>query len=266
MIAFSGLEKSFGDQAVLRGIDLEVRKGSVVAILGPSGGGKSTFLRCINFLETPDRGIIEIGDVRVDAREASPPDILNLRRKTAMVFQQFNLFRNLTVLRNVSIGLTDVCRLPETEARRQAEAMLEKVGLANRLKAYPSQLSGGQQQRVAIARALALKPELLLFDEPTSALDPELAEDVMECIRTVAKEGNTMLVVTHEIGFAWDIADEVVLLDGGVLAEKGRGRDFFRSPQTERAKQFLGNAMRRFVLAPEFAPASGGGQGTESLP
>jgi L-cystine transport system ATP-binding protein len=258
MIQISGLKKSFGSQEVLRGIDLDVRKGSVVAIIGPSGGGKSTFLRCINFLEKPDEGIIKIGDLALDARKALPADIQNLRGKTAMVFQQFNLFKNLTVLRNVSIGLTDVCRIPPKEAQNQAIAMLEKVGLANRLKSYPSQLSGGQQQRVAIARALAMNPELLLFDEPTSALDPELAEDVLECIRHVAKEGNTMLVVTHEIGFAYDIADEVVLLDGGILVEKGRGREFFQNPQSERARQFLGNAMRRFVLAPELALAQNG--------
>ncbi|MDR2196740.1 MAG: amino acid ABC transporter ATP-binding protein [Coriobacteriales bacterium] len=258
MIKLVGVEKSFDAHKVLKGVDLEVHKGQVVAILGPSGSGKSTLLRCINFLERPEAGTIEIDDVRVDASAASASDIFKLRTKTAMVFQQFNLFKNLNVLKNVTIGLTDARGIAKAEAIRQAEEVLEVVGLTDKLKAFPSQLSGGQQQRVAIARALALKPEVLLFDEPTSALDPELAEDVLQCIRDLAKGGNTMLLVTHEIGFAYDVADEIVLLDDGMISEQGPTADFFHDPKTERGKQFLVNAMRRFIIATDVIPAQSG--------
>ncbi|MDR1422043.1 MAG: amino acid ABC transporter ATP-binding protein [Coriobacteriales bacterium] len=258
MIRLTGLEKSFDGVPVLKGIDLEVATGSVVAVLGPSGSGKSTLLRCINFLERPQKGIIEVGDVRVDAEQASKADILALRQQTAMVFQQFNLFKNLTVLRNVTLGLTEARKMSRIEAEALAREVLETVGLTEKFKAYPSQLSGGQQQRVAIARALALKPEVLLFDEPTSALDPELAEDVLQCIKDVAERGNTLLLVTHEIGFAYEVADRIVLIDGGEISEQAPTKEFFHNPQTERGKQFLINAMKRFIIATDVIPKEEG--------
>ena len=258
MIRISNITKSFKDAAILKGVSLEVEQGAVTAIVGPSGSGKSTLLRCINFLERPDTGIIEIGGVQVDATTASAADILRIRSQTAMVFQQFNLFKNLTVLGNVLLGLTAARGLPKADAKKRALDLLEKVGLVDKLGAFPSQLSGGQQQRVAIARALALEPKVLLFDEPTSALDPELAEDVLQCIREVAQEGNTMLLVTHELGFAYDVASQIVLLDEGRISEQGPIRQFFHDPQTERGRQFLANAMKRFILSTDFMPIKEG--------
>ncbi|MFE1625400.1 amino acid ABC transporter ATP-binding protein [Brevibacillus reuszeri] len=239
MIKLTGITKSFGRNHVLKGIDLHVNKGEVVVILGPSGSGKTTLLRCINYLERPSDGQIVIGDSIVDCKRAGKQDILQLRRKSAMVFQQYNLFKHKTALENVMEGLVIVQKRPKEEARERSVRVLEKVGLGSKIDAYPSELSGGQQQRVGIARALALEPEVILFDEPTSALDPELVGEVLEVIRKIAKEGITMIVVTHEMGFARDVSNHVVFMDGGVIVEEGTPQEIFSSPKEERTKQFL---------------------------
>jgi len=239
MIKLTGITKSFGRNQVLKGIDLHANKGEVVVILGPSGSGKTTLLRCINYLERPADGQIVIGDSIVDCKRAGKQDILQLRRKSAMVFQQYNLFKHKTALENVMEGLVIVQKRPKEEARERSVRVLEKVGLGNKLDAYPSELSGGQQQRVGIARALALEPEVILFDEPTSALDPELVGEVLEVIHKIAKEGITMIVVTHEMGFARDVSNHVVFMDGGVIVEEGTPQEIFSSPKEERTKQFL---------------------------
>ena len=243
MIKLTGIAKSFGKHQVLKGIDLQVKKGEVVAILGPSGSGKTTLLRCINYLERPSDGRIAIGDFEVDCARAGKKDIHALRGKSAMVFQHYNLFRHKTVLENVMEGLVIVQKVPKDTARRRSIEVLEKVGLGEKLDAYPSMLSGGQQQRVGIARALALNPEVILFDEPTSALDPELVGEVLAVIRKIAKEGITMIVVTHEMGFARDVANHVVFMDGGVIVEEGAPKEIFNRPQEERTKQFLKRMM-----------------------
>jgi len=239
MIKLQQVEKSFGKQSVLRGIDLEVNKGDVVAIIGPSGSGKTTLLRCINYLEKPDAGAVTIGDLTIDYKKINKRDIHTLRQRTTMVFQQYNLFRHKTALENVMEGLVIVKKLPKSEARERSVALLEKVGLGEKLDAYPSQLSGGQQQRVGIARALALNPEAILLDEPTSALDPELVGEVLSVIRQIAKEGITMIIVTHELAFAQDVASRVVFMDGGVIVEEGTPNELFGVPKEERTKQFL---------------------------
>ncbi|WKA54766.1 amino acid ABC transporter ATP-binding protein [Planococcus shixiaomingii] len=244
MIKLENIHKYYDSQHVLKGIDFSVNKGEVVSILGPSGSGKSTLLRCINFLEQPTRGIIEISDKIVDAESASKADITALRNSTAMVFQQYNLFKNFTVLQNVMIGLTSVKKIHKVEAKKISMEILERVGLTNRLNHYPSQLSGGQQQRVGIARALALKPEVLLFDEPTSSLDPELVDEVLTTIKRVANEGNTMLVVTHELNFAREISDRVIFMEDGMIIEEGTPEQLFNRPKAERTKQFLRKAIR----------------------
>ncbi|AZN42810.1 amino acid ABC transporter ATP-binding protein [Paenibacillus albus] len=243
MIKLTGISKSFGKQQVLKGIDLQVNKGEVVVILGPSGSGKTTLLRCINYLERPNEGHIAIGDFNVDCKHAHKRDIYELRQRSAMVFQHYNLFRHKTALENVMEGLVIVQKLPKEEARRRSIEVLEKVGLGGKLDAYPSQLSGGQQQRVGIARALALNPEVILFDEPTSALDPELVGEVLAVIRKIAAEGITMIVVTHEMGFARDVASHVVFMDEGVIVEEGTPKEIFRMPKEERTKQFLKRIM-----------------------
>lgn len=239
MIKLTQIRKSFGRNEVLKGIDLTVEKGEVVAILGPSGSGKTTLLRCINYLEKPNDGQISIGDFSVNCKRPDKKDIHTLRGKTAMVFQQYNLFRHKTALENVMEGLVVVKKLPKNEARQKSVELLEKVGLGSKLDAYPSELSGGQQQRVGIARALALNPEVILFDEPTSALDPELVGEVLGVIRKIAKEGITMIIVTHEMGFAQDVASHVVFMDGGVIVEEGKPGEIFNDPKEERTKQFL---------------------------
>ncbi|MFC5653846.1 amino acid ABC transporter ATP-binding protein [Paenibacillus solisilvae] len=239
MIQLTQIKKNFGRNQVLKGIDLTVRKGEVVAILGPSGSGKTTLLRCINYLEKPSDGEITMGDFTVNCKQPHKKDIHTLRQKTAMVFQQYNLFRHKTALENVMEGLVIVKKLPKEEARSRSVELLEKVGLGAKLDAYPSQLSGGQQQRVGIARALALNPEVILFDEPTSALDPELVGEVLAVIRKIAKEGITMIIVTHEMSFAQDVASHVVFMDGGVVVEEGKPNDIFNSPKEERTKQFF---------------------------
>ena len=239
MIKLKGIRKSFGRNEVLKGIDLSVEKGQVVAILGPSGSGKTTLLRCLNYLEKPAEGSIHISGFSADCRSITRKEIHTLRQKTAMVFQQYNLFRHKTALENVMEGLVIVKKLPKAQARERSIQLLEKVGLGEKLNAYPSQLSGGQQQRVGIARALALEPEVILFDEPTSALDPELVGEVLAVIRRIAKEGITMIVVTHEMGFAQDVANHVVFMDGGVIVEKGTPEELFGNPREERTRQFL---------------------------
>ncbi|MCM3630462.1 amino acid ABC transporter ATP-binding protein [Paenibacillus glycanilyticus] len=239
MIKLNGIRKSFGRHEVLQGIDLTVNKGEVVAILGPSGSGKTTLLRCINYLEKPSDGQIQIGDFTLDCKHAGKKDIYSLRQRSAMVFQQYNLFSHKTALENVIEGLIVVKKVGKEEARKRGIELLEKVGLGAKLDAYPSQLSGGQQQRVGIARALALEPEVILFDEPTSALDPELVGEVLAVIRRIAKEGITMIIVTHEMGFAQDVANHVVFMDGGVIVEEGNPAELFGNPKEERTKQFL---------------------------
>jgi ABC-type polar amino acid transport system, ATPase component len=242
-VEIRGLHKSFGHIEVLKGIDFTVEPGQVVCVIGPSGSGKSTLLRCVNLLERPTAG-----QVFVDGVELTDPDvdIDAARRHIGMVFQQFNLFPHLTVLRNITIAQERVLRRSRREAERIARDNLDRVGLADRADAYPAQLSGGQQQRVAIARALAMDPALMLFDEPTSALDPELVGDVLAVMRKLAEDGMTMLVVTHEMGFAREVADRVVFMDGGVIVEDGPPEQVIGAPEHERTRTFL-----RRVLHPE---------------
>lgn len=239
MIKLENLHKYYDQLHVLKGIDLTVEKGEVVVIIGPSGSGKSTLLRCINFLEAPTSGVVEIEDKSIDVASATKADINDLRTSTGMVFQQYNLFKNLTVLENVSIGLTSVKQMDAKEAEEISTAFLEKVGLKDRLNYYPSQLSGGQQQRVGIARALALNPKVLLFDEPTSSLDPEMVDEVLTVIQDVAAEGNTILLVTHELDFAREIADRIVFMEDGIVIEEGTADQIFNHPAVERTRQFI---------------------------
>lgn len=233
-----GLRKNYGDNVVLRGIDLDVHRGEVVVILGPSGSGKSTMLRCMNLLETPTAGSIEFDGQDITKRGV---DINKVRAKLGMVFQQFNLFPHLSVKKNVVIAQQKVLKRSAEEASRIAVDELTKVGLADRIDFMPSQLSGGQQQRVAIARALAMNPEVMLFDEATSALDPELVRDVLGVMRDLARGGMTMIVVTHEMQFARDVADRVVFMDGGVVVEEGTPERVFDHPQSDRTRDFLGH-------------------------
>ena len=238
MIKIRNIHKAFDGNPILRGIDLDVDKGNVVVILGPSGSGKTTFLRCLNA-----QGMIEFSGaapLKINfAEHPSKKDILALRRKTGMVFQQYNLFPHKTALENVMEGPVAVQGKSVAEAREQALSLLQKVGLGDKTDLYPYQLSGGQQQRVGIARALAIAPELLLFDEPTSALDPELVQDVLDTMKNLAQEGWTMVVVSHEIKFALDVATKVVVMDGGVIVEQGAPEELFRNPQHERTRRFL---------------------------
>ncbi|MBD2308225.1 amino acid ABC transporter ATP-binding protein [Chroococcidiopsis sp. FACHB-1243] len=230
------LEKSFGSLKVLQGISTQIRKGEVVAVIGPSGSGKSTFLRCINLLEVPTAGKIYINGTDITSRHT---DIMKIRQNVGMVFQHFNLFPHMTVLDNVTYAPIKVKQVPKNTAREAGMELLEKVGLAEKAKVYPSKLSGGQKQRVAIARALAMKPEVMLFDEPTSALDPEMVKEVLEVMKDLARTKITMAIVTHEMGFAREVADRILFLDGGRLAEDASPQQFFTNPQCDRAKQFL---------------------------
>ncbi len=236
MIEIKQLHKSFGSLAVLEGIDLSIESGEVVCLIGPSGSGKSTLLRCINGLETHDRGEILVSGQPVNRHHDS---IHEIRTQVATVFQRFNLFPHRTAVENVMEGPIYVKKEDPREARRQAEALLEKVGLAHRMNAYPDELSGGQQQRVAIARALAMKPRAILFDEPTSALDPELVGEVLAVMRRLADEGMTMIVVTHEMGFARDVADKVCFLHSGRIVEQGPAREVLSAPSHPRTQDFL---------------------------
>ncbi len=240
MLEIKEIRKSFdGKTQVLNGIDLTVNKGEVIAILGPSGGGKTTFLRCANFLETADSGRLIFDGVEHDLSHISKKEIAAIRKKTAFVFQNYNLFLNKTALQNVTEGLIVARKMNKAAAESIAVAALEKVGMQDRMHHYPNQLSGGQQQRVAIARALATDPEIIYFDEPTSALDPELTGEVLGVMRSLAEDGMTMLVVTHELGFARNISTRTVFMEGGVIVEEAPSREFFDHPQMDRTKAFL---------------------------
>ena len=239
MIRYENVHKVFGTVDVLKGISFEIPTGKVVCILGPSGSGKTTLLRCTNYLETPTQGIITVGDKSIDALHHTKKDIQEIRKHSTMVFQNYNLFRNKNALENVMAGLTIVQKKDKKEAREIAEHYLGIVGMGDRMDYYPSQLSGGQQQRVGIARALALQPHAILFDEPTAALDPELVGEVLSTMKTVAQTGITMAVVTHEMGFAREVADRVVFMDGGIVVEEGNPQEVFDHPQNPRTKQFL---------------------------
>ena len=234
-----GARKVVSQLDVLKGVDLTVNKGDVVAILGPSGSGKTTFLRCLNFLETADSGTLIFDGEQFDLGKITKADIARLRKKTAFVFQNYNLFRNKTALQNVTEGLVIARKMPKAQADAIGMKMLEKVGLADRADSYPRQLSGGQQQRVAIARALATDPEILYFDEPTSALDPELTGEVLAVMRQLAEEGMTMLVVTHEMGFARSVSSKTVFMENGVVVEASPSQEFFAHPKEERTREFL---------------------------
>ena len=240
MVRIDGLHKYFGELEVLKGVDLEVHRGEVVVVLGPSGSGKSTMLRCINLLEQPTKGHIYIEDEEITDPKC---DVNALRAKVGMVFQQFNLFPHLTALKNVELAQIKVLKRSKAEAEKAALELLERVGLSDRADHKPAQLSGGQQQRVAIARALAMDPHVMLFDEATSALDPELVRDVLAVMKSLAQRGMTMIVVTHEMGFARDVADRVIFMDGGVIVEEGTPEEVFDHPKSDRTKDFLGHIV-----------------------
>ncbi|MDF2993093.1 MAG: ABC-type polar amino acid transport system, ATPase component [Microbacterium sp.] len=246
LLRATGLEKSFGTTRVLDGVDLEVRRGDVLVLIGPSGSGKTTVLRCLNGLETPDAGVVAFDEgPTIDfAGRVTKADRIALRDRSAMVFQHHNLFPHLTVLQNVIEGPVQAHGVPKAEAVARAEKLLARVGLAEKRDAYPAELSGGQQQRVGIVRALALQPQLLLFDEPTSALDPELVGEVLTVLRELANEGWTMVIVTHELGFAREVADEVLFFDDGVIVERGAPSDVLRTPKKERTRRFLNRLLR----------------------
>ena len=242
MIVVEKLTKQFNGQVVLNGIDLEVKEGEVVAIIGPSGSGKTTFLRCLNFLETPTSGRIKVGDIEIDSSKPLNQQqglVRRLRQHVGFVFQSFNLFPHRTALENVIEGPIVVKKIPREAATALGRKLLARVGLAGKEDAYPRRLSGGQQQRVAIARALAMEPEVILFDEPTSALDPELVGEVLATIRSLAEENRTMVIVTHEMSFARDVANRVIFFDKGVIVEQGEAKALFAHPKEERTKQFL---------------------------
>jgi polar amino acid transport system ATP-binding protein len=250
MIKLEGIHKRFGALEVLKGVDLNVAKGEVVCILGPSGSGKSTFLRCVNLLEPPEQGeiYIEGNDICKGPGSGTGEESWKLdfvRQRVGIVFQQFNLFPHKTALQNVTLAQEKVLGRSKEEARAKATELLERVGLGDKLDQYPERLSGGQQQRVAIARALAMEPRVMLFDEVTSALDPELVKEVLDTMRELAEEGMTMIVVTHEIGFAREVADRVIFMDGGVIVEEGPPAEVLENPREERTKQFLGLVLER---------------------
>ncbi|MBC1379589.1 amino acid ABC transporter ATP-binding protein [Listeria innocua] len=240
MINIKNLHKHFGKLEVLKGIDLEIASGEVVVVIGPSGSGKSTFLRCLNLLEQPTTGTILFENKDLMAKQTN---VNELRQKMGMVFQNFNLFPHKNVLENLMLAPMKVKNEDSTAANEHALSLLEKVGLADKATSYPSQLSGGQQQRVAIARALAMNPDVMLFDEPTSALDPEMVGEVLSVMKSLAKEGMTMVVVTHEMGFAREVADRVVFMDAGVIQEQGTPEEVFGNPQNDRTKDFLGKVL-----------------------
>ncbi|MBC1361827.1 amino acid ABC transporter ATP-binding protein [Listeria welshimeri] len=240
MINIKNLHKNFGKLEVLTGIDLEIASGEVVVVIGPSGSGKSTFLRCLNLLEQPTTGTILFENKDLMAKQTN---VNELRQKMGMVFQNFNLFPHKNVLENLMLAPMKVKNEDNTIAKKHALSLLEKVGLADKATSYPSQLSGGQQQRVAIARALAMNPDVMLFDEPTSALDPEMVGEVLSVMKSLAKEGMTMVVVTHEMGFAREVSDRVVFMDAGVIQEQGTPEEVFGNPQNDRTKDFLGKVL-----------------------
>ncbi|HDR6271087.1 TPA: amino acid ABC transporter ATP-binding protein [Bacillus cereus] len=239
MIEIRDLYKSYKHNEVLKGISLTVNKGEVVVIIGPSGSGKSTLLRCLNLLEQPNDGGIRIEDLEIYAKRLYKKEIIQLRQKTAMVFQNYNLFKNKTALQNITTALTVVQKKSEEEAKGISRKILKQVGLADKEDFYPTMLSGGQQQRIGIARAMALNPAVLLFDEPTSALDPELVNEVLQVIKDLARQHITMVVVTHEMNFAKEVADRVIFMADGIIVEQGTPEEIFRNPQNERTKKFL---------------------------
>ncbi len=239
MIVIKDLKKSYGHLNVLQGIDLEIKEKEVVVIIGPSGSGKSTLLRCINYLEKPTSGEIAIDGIKLSAQS----NINKVRTEVGMVFQRFNLFPHLTVLENIMLAPLKVRKLSKEEAETNALKLLERVGLENKARAYPEQLSGGQQQRVAISRALAMDPKVMLFDEPTSALDPEMVGEVLNVMKALAKQGMTMVVVTHEMGFAKEVGDRLLFMDGGCIVEQGIPKDVFEHPREERTKLFLSKVL-----------------------
>lgn len=239
MIQVENIHKKFDQNEILKGIDLTIDQGEVVVVIGPSGSGKTTFLRCLNFLERADKGTLKIGDSQVDFETVTKKQILDIRKKTAMVFQQYALFSNRTALENVIEGLVIARKVPKKSALTTGRELLAKVGLAGKEDHYPHELSGGQQQRVGIARALALNPEVILFDEPTSALDPELVGETLAVIKQVASEGSTLIIVTHEMQFAYEVADRVIFMENGVIVEQGSPEEVFDHTQEERTKNFL---------------------------
>ena len=249
MLEIRNIQKSFGSLEVLKGIDLTVEKGDVVAIIGPSGSGKTTLLRCMNFLENAGNGTMVFDQDHFEMGRISKKEIARLRKKTAFVFQNYNLFRNRTALENVTEGLIVGRKMPKAQAVIKARQALEKVGMLDRENHYPHQLSGGQQQRVAIARAIATDPEIIYFDEPTSALDPELTGEVLAVMRQLADEGMTMLVVTHEMGFAKNVSNKVVFMEHGIIVEASSSRDFFEHPRQERTKEFLQTISKSLDMA-----------------
>ena len=236
MIKIKDLKKKYGELEVLKGISTEIKEGEVISIIGPSGSGKSTFLRCINRLEEPTSGEIKINNKNILERKV---DINKIREEVGMVFQHFNLYPHKTVLENITLGPIRLKKMPKAEAEKLAIELLEKVGLADKKDVYPNKLSGGQKQRVAIARALAMNPKVILFDEPTSALDPEMIGEVLEVMKELANAGMTMIVVTHEMGFARNVANRVFFMDGGYILEDAKPQDLFNNPKTERAREFL---------------------------
>lgn len=239
MIRINNVHKSFGENQILKGVSLNVKPGEVVCVLGPSGSGKTTFLRCLNFLEKADSGSITIDEVQVGFDRPLKAQVRDVCLKTAMVFQGYELFRHMTALQNVMEGLVTARKMPKKAAKVIALSMLNKVGLVDKADLYPSQLSGGQQQRVGIARAIAISPQLLLFDEPTSALDPELVGEVLETMRQLADEGQTMIIVTHEMQFAYEVADKIIFMADGVVVEKGPTKEFFHAPKEKKTQEFL---------------------------
>lgn len=249
MIKVTNLRKQFNDLVVLDGIDIEVNRGEVVAVIGPSGSGKSTLLRCLNLLESPDQGIIEIGEAALDAKKYTRKEAHHLRQQTAMVFQNYNLFKNKTALQNITESLIITKKMKVSDADQIGKALLEQVGLAHKAENYPVTLSGGQQQRVAIARALAVDPHAILLDEPTSALDPELVAEVLQVIKAIAEKRTTMLIVTHEMAFARHVADKVIFMADGKIVEQGTPEEIFDHPQNQRTQRFLQqiNAPAAFI-------------------
>ncbi len=239
-VEIQNLHKYFGKNEVLKGIDLEVNEGEVVCVIGPSGSGKSTMLRCINLLEVPTNGKITVDGYEITSKKA---DLNKIRRNIGMVFQQFNLFPHLTVEQNITMAPIDAKIMTKSEAQKKAKELLDRVGLAEKINAYPQSLSGGQQQRVAIARALAMKPDIMLFDEPTSALDPEMVGEVLAVMKELAAEGMTMIVVTHEMGFAREVSDRVIFIDEGIIMEQGTPEEVFSNPQNPRTIDFLNKVL-----------------------
>ena len=240
MIEVRNLKKSFGDNQVLKGIDIDIHKGEVVVVIGPSGSGKSTFFRCLNLLELPNEGSIVVEGETITDKNA---DVNKIRQKMGMVFQQFNLFSNMNIMRNMCVAPMTVRKNPKEKAQERARELLERVGLEEKADSYPQQLSGGQKQRVAIARALAMEPDIMLFDEPTSALDPEMVGEVLAVMKELAASGMTMVVVTHEMGFAREVGDRVLFIDEGKIIEENEPKELFEHPQNQRTKDFLAKVL-----------------------